>query len=171
MYNEAKQHKEGEREVDHTRLATAGSFCWNPECPEYAQVGHHNLRKFGQTAKGVQRYQCKTCKKTYAETKGTVFHGCHHSQQTILDCLAMLADRNSLAAIHRIKGVKEETVCEWLQRAAGHVEEIEAVLLANYPVTRAQLDALWTYVGHKGEKGGTAKRRPEALFGAARLLR
>jgi len=27
-----------------------------------------------------------------------------------------------------ICGVKEETVCAWLQRAAGHVEEIEAVL-------------------------------------------
>ena len=82
----------------------------------------------------------------------------------------MLADRNSLAAIHRIKGVKEETVCAWLQRAAQHVEEIEALLLANYPVSRVQLDALWTYVGHKGEKGGTAKKRPEAVSGVARPL-
>jgi len=82
----------------------------------------------------------------------------------------MLADRNSLAAIHRIKGVKEETVGEWLQRAARHVEEIETVLLANDSVNRAQLDALWTYVGHKGEKGGTAKKRPEAVSGVARPL-
>lgn len=49
-------------------------------------------------------------------------------------------------------------MCEWLHRTAQHVEEIEAQLLANYPVSRAQLDALWTYVGHKGEKGGTAKK-------------
>ena len=154
--------------MDQTSLAPAGSFCWNPDCPESAQVGHHNMRKFGQTAKGVQRYQCKVCKQTYAETKGTVFHGRHHCQQTILDCLAMLADRNSLAAIHRIKGVKEETVCEWLHQAAQQVEEIEAVLLANYSVSRVQLDALWTYVGHKGEKGGTAKKKTEAAFGGAR---
>ena len=82
----------------------------------------------------------------------------------------MLADRNSLAAIHRIKVVKEETVCEWVQRAATHVEQIEALLLANYPVSRAQLDALWTYVGHKGEKGGMMRKRHEAPFGAALLL-
>ena len=82
----------------------------------------------------------------------------------------MLADRNSLAAIHRIKGIKEETVCEWLQRAATHVEQIEALLLANYSVSRVQLDALWTYVGHKGEKGGMLKKRHEALFGAAPRL-
>jgi transposase-like protein len=153
--------------MDQRGLVASGSFCWNPDCPEYAQVDHHNIRKYGQTAKGVQRYQCKTCKKTSTETKGSVFHGCHHAPETILECLAMLADRNSLAAIHRIKGVKEETVGEWLQRAAQHVEAIEAVLLANYPVNRAQLDALWTYVGHKGEKGGTAKKRLEGASGVA----
>jgi transposase-like protein len=75
--------------MDQRGLAPAGSFCWNPDCPGYAQVGHHNLRKYGQTAKGVQRYQCKTCKKTSAQTKGTVFYGCQHSQETILECLAM----------------------------------------------------------------------------------
>ena len=63
----------------------------------------------------------------------------------------MLADRNSLAAIHRIKGVKEETVCEWLRRAAQHVEEIEAVLLANFSLSRAQLDTLWTYLGYDND--------------------
>ena len=157
--------------MEQTRLVAAGSFCWNRDCPDYGQVGHDNMRTFGQTAKGVQRYQCKTCKQTSSETKGTVFHGRHHGQQTILDCLAMLADRNSLAAIHRIKGVKEETVCAWLQRAAQHVEELEALLLANYPVSRVQLDALWTYVGHKGEKGGIVKKRLEAVSGGGRPLR
>jgi transposase-like protein len=53
----------------------------------------------------------------------------------------MLAERNSLAAIHRIKGIKEETVMDWLCKAASHVEEIEALLLANYPLTPVQLDA------------------------------
>jgi hypothetical protein len=39
-----------------------------------------------------------------------------------------------------------------LREAANHVEDIEAILLANYHLTRVQLDAMWTYVGHKGEK-------------------
>src|SRR5947209_15297219 len=95
-----------------------------------------------------------------------MFYQCRHSEEEIVECMQMLGDRTSLAAIHRIKGVKEETVCEWLQRAAQHVEEMEALLLANYPVRRAQLDALWTFVGHKGEKGGTAKRL-EAASGVA----
>ena len=43
----------------------------------------------------------------------------------------MLAERNSLAAIHRVKGIKEETVVDWLRKTAAHVEEIAALLLAN----------------------------------------
>src|SRR2546421_5910782 len=100
-----------------------------------------------------------------------MFYQCRHSEEEIVECMQMLGDRTSLAAIHRIKGVKEETVCTWLQQAAQHVEELEGVLLANYPVSRAQLDALWTYVGHKGEKGGTAKKRPEVASGEARPWR
>ena len=84
-----------------------------------------------------------------------------------MECLALLAERNSLAAIHRVKGVKEETVLAWLRLAAQHAERIEAILLANYRLTRAQLDAMWTYVGHKGEKGGARRRTSAALSGAA----
>jgi hypothetical protein len=62
---------------------------------------------------------------------------------------------------------QEETVLAWLCVAAQHVERIEAMLLANYRLTRAQLDAMWTYVGHKGEKGGAKKRTTAAASGAA----
>lgn len=77
----------------------------------------------------------------------------------------MLAERNSLAAIHRIKGIKEETVMDWLRKAANHVEVIEALLQANHHLTRVQLDAMWTYVGHKGEKVGILKSPIEAPSG------
>jgi hypothetical protein len=81
----------------------------------------------------------------------------------------MLAERNSLAAIHRIKGIKEETVMDWLLEAANHVEEIEAILLTNYHLTRVQLDAMWTYVGHKGEKVVIRKNMIEEASGEVLL--
>jgi transposase-like protein len=130
-------------------------------------VDHGNIRRFGRTQAGTQRYQCRTCSGTFVETIGTVFYGRHHSQATILECLALLAERTSLAAIHRVKGVKEETVMDWLRIAADHVERIEALLLANFRLERAQLDAMWTYVGHKGEKGGDRKKRTVAPSGVA----
>ena len=148
-------------------LGAPGSFCWNESCPEYGKVNHGNVRRFGKTRKGVQRYQCKRCGATFTETKGTVFYGCHTPQEVILECLALLSERNSLAAIHRVKGIKEETVSSWLCKAAHHVEQVEELLLASYSLSRAQLDALWTFVGHKGEKGGTWRRMRTAASGEA----
>jgi transposase-like protein len=154
--------------MEHMRLVSPGSCCWNQDCPDYGKVEQGNIIKFGRTNKGTQRYQCKTCQQTFVETKGTVFYGRHHSPETILECLAWLAERNSLAAIRRVKGIKEHTVLDWLREAAQHVEQIETLLLANYQLTRAQLDALWAYVGHKGEKGGTRKKRSAAPSGEGR---
>lgn len=153
--------------MEQTRLVHPSAFCWNPSCTDYGQVNCGNIRRFGRTQAGTQRYQCRTCGSTFVETIGTVFYGRHHSQQTILECLALLAERTSLAAIHRVKGIKEETVMDWLRIAAEHVERIEALLLANFHLTRAQLDAMWTYVGHKGEKGGAKSRTTAVASGAA----
>src|SRR5215510_7389900 len=140
--------------MEQTRLVHPSAVCWNPNCTDYGQVNRANIRRFGHTQPGTQRYQCRSCGSTFVETIGSVFYGRHHAQETILECLALLAERNSLAAIHRVKAIKEETVLDWLRIAADHVERIEALLLANFRLSRAQLDGLWTYVGHKGEKGG-----------------
>ena len=56
---------------------------------------------------------------------------------------------------------------DWLRTAADHVERIEALLLANYKLTRAQLDAMWAYVGNRGEKGATPKASSAAPSGVA----
>jgi transposase-like protein len=153
--------------MEQTTLVHPSAFCWNPHCTDYGKVHLDNIGRFGRTQAGTQRYQCRTCHGTFVETIGTVFYGRHHRQEMIIECLALLAERNSLAAIDRVKGVKEETVVAWLRLAAQQVERIEAILLANYRLSRAQLDAMWTYVGHKGEKGGARKRMTAAASGAA----
>ena len=148
-------------------LVPPSSFCSPASCSAYGQLDLGNIRKFGHTPGGVQRYQCRICRRTFVETIGTVFYGRRRPQETIIECLALLAERNSLAAIHRVKGVKEETVMAWLRLAAAHVERIEALLLANYKLTRAQLDAMWAYVGNKGEKGAMPKPTSAARSGVA----
>jgi len=44
------------------------------------------------------------------------------------------------------------------------------VLLIVEVNTRALVDALWTYVGYKGEKGGKLKKMQEDLFGEEQAL-
>jgi transposase-like protein len=153
--------------MEQTTFVHPRAFCWNPRCSDYGTVNLGNIRRFGRTQAVTQRYQCRTRKSTFVETIGTVFYGQHHRHEMIIECLALLAERNSLVAIHRVKGVKEETIVAWLRLATQHVERIEAILLANYRLTRAQLDAMWIYVGHKGEKGGVRSRTTAAPSSAA----
>src|SRR6266699_3957111 len=51
------------RDVD--LQASAPSFCENSQCPDYGKVERDNIRKFGKTRKGTQRWQCKTCQATW----------------------------------------------------------------------------------------------------------
>jgi transposase-like protein len=157
------------RYMQTAALAQAGSFCCNQECPDYSKVNAGHLRKFGQTRKGVPRRQCKTCKKVFAITKGTLFYRLRHSQQTVSECLGLVAERNSLAAIHRVKGVKEETTTTWIHKAALHCQQVEQVVLADYQPVCVQMDALWTFVGRKGLKGGDPKPQNKAISGGEPL--
>ncbi len=147
-------------------VVPAGSFCWNEACPQFGKVGEGNIRRYGKSRQGVQRLQCKACKKVFAATRGTPFYGVHDPEK-MLSALAMLCERPSLRGVQRALGVKPDTLSEWLGKAAAHVSVMERLLQERYKVTRAQLDGLWAYVGHKGEKGGARKRRSGAPSGAA----
>ncbi len=119
-------------------------------------------------AKGTQRYKCKHCGTTFVETEGTLFHGKHTSREEILEVLAMLAEGMRISSISRVKGFKEDTILRWLREAARHAEQVEAVLMYNYQVERAQIDGLWAYVGHKGRRKAIPKAKSGANSGAAR---
>jgi transposase-like protein len=142
-------------------LTQVGAFCPNPKCADYGQVqsAHQtNIIRFGLTKAGRQRYQCKTCERVFTETKGTLFYRRRVSATEILQALAQIAEGSRISSVSRTTGHKEDTLLAWLREAAQQVEAIEAVLLADYQVTRGQLDGLWAYVGNKGEK--TITRRP-----------
>ena len=148
------------------QIAQAGSFCPNEECPDYGRVDAGNLINFGFTKASTQRRLCKTCGDTFTVTRGTLFYRRRTAQKDIVETLAILADRGSIAGAARVKGVKEDTVSAWARAAAEHWENLEAILLKDYHLSRAQIDALWTFVSHKGEKGVAPKRRSEAPSGA-----
>ncbi len=153
----------GTLNMEEKRISTIGSFCLNEACEDYQQV--RNIIKYGKTETGVQRYSCKTFRKSFVETKGTMFYRLRHPEEEVVEYMAMLGDRNILAAIHRVKGIKEETVCNWLEKAASHVEQFEESIVRKHKLSRVQTDALWTYVGHKGEKGGGQRKTQGGHFG------
>lgn len=146
------------------RFVKSGAFCPNECCERYGQTESHRVIRFGKTASGVQRFQCTARGRTFTETKGTLFYKKQTPRKEILETLALLAEGSRISSISRVKGIKEDTILQWLREAAEHAEAVEEALLGDYGLRRAQVDGMWAYVRRK--KG--AKTRNTARFGVAR---
>jgi transposase-like protein len=154
-----------------SKFAQAGDFCPNTACDDYGKLqdkSQKTIIKFGKTKAGRQRYKCKSCNGTFTETKGTIFYRRRTPEDEIIETLALLAEGSRISSLSRVKGYKEDTILAWLRDAAKHAAEVEEALLATYQVKRGQLDALWAYVGNKGEKKTTQKPMKAASSGVPR---
>jgi transposase-like protein len=138
------------------KFAKTGDFCPNEACPDYGKLQNgqeqQNIKKSGKTRRGVQRFQCKTCRQTFTETSGTIFFRKRRSEHEILETLALVAEGSRISSLTRAKGIKEDTILRWLREAAQHAKQVEEALMTDFKVRRGQLDALWSYVRNKGEK-------------------
>jgi len=150
------------------KLAQVGQFCPNEQCELYGEIEAAQIIRVGKTKNGTQRYQCKGCDRTFTATHGTVFYRRQASRETILETLALLAEGVRISSIARTNGIKEDTILDWLRAAARQAEDVEEALLKDYRISQAQIDGLWTYVGHKGHKGGAPKAPRRVSSGAAR---
>lgn len=132
-----------------SELASVGDFCPNPECEHYGDIEVKIIIRYGKTRDGRQRFQCKTCKRTFNERKGTLFYQRKTDEKNLLECLALLAEGTRISSLSRAKGIKEDTILSFLRAAAHHAQQVEAILLNDYQIKQVQIDGLWTYVGHK----------------------
>ena len=147
-------------------FAAVGDFCPNTECALFEQLDQGNIIKFGKTRQGRQRFRCKQCQGCFCERTGTLFHGKHTDEAQIIEVLMMLVERMSIVAISRVKGIKEDTILSWVRQAGQHAEAVEEALFSRYEVSRAELDGLWSFVAHKGEKKTIRKPMRPARSGA-----
>ena len=85
-----------------------------------------------------------------------------------METLALIAEGSRVSSVARVKGHKEDTIVAWLREAGEHAEVIEAELLKDFRVERGQLDAMWSYVGNKGEKRDTRKQQTVVSSGERR---
>jgi len=154
--------------MDQKRVRV-GDFCPNSDCDDYGKLQSEeqtNIIGFGKTKAGRQRHKCKTCNRTFVETKGTIFYRRRTAEDEIIDILTLIAEDSRISSLARAKGHKEETIIDWIRAAGQHAERVEEVLLAEHKIERGQLDGLWAYVRNKGEKRTTLKPKRPASSGA-----
>jgi hypothetical protein len=102
------------------------------------------------TESGKRRiFRCRECETTFSETRDTVFFDLRTPEEKVIMALKMLLVRLYLQGISFVLGVTEETVLEWLRRAAEKADQINQHLLRDLPVTSIQLDQMWNFVRRK----------------------
>src|SRR5437773_879133 len=112
--------------MDLAPLDPSPQFCFNDECPDYGQVGKGNVYIHSHKER---RFDCHTCKGTFAETRGTMFYRLRTPPETIVDTIAQLVERGSIRGVARAKGVKPDTVISSLRLAGEHAAEVNAYLM------------------------------------------
>jgi len=88
-----------------------------------------------------RRSYCVTCGKTFSESRASLFYHLRTPRRDVLEAIGMLAERNSLRGIARVKGVKPETVFHWLESAGAQAAVVSDRLLHNLQLTPAHIDA------------------------------
>ncbi len=144
--------------MDLTPLDPSKQFCLNPECPDYGLVGKGNLYVHGHKAR---RYGCHTCRRTFVESKGTMFYRLRTPPEQIVEAIAQLVERGSIRGVARAKGVKPDTVIDWLRLAAKHAGEVNEYLVRDLHLSQVQVDELWTFV-RRSSRGSRQPRKPGA---------
>jgi IS1 family transposase/transposase-like protein len=117
-----------------------------------------------QTQSGKRRiFCCKECQTRFSETRDTVFFDLRTSEERVMLALKMLLVRVDLSRIAFVLDVTEESVLEWLRRAAQKAQQINQHLLRELPVTQVQLDEMWNFIGRKhSPEAGESKESPNA---------
>lgn len=136
--------------------------CPNATCMPYGQKDHGNIRSLAtyMTQSGKRRiFHGTTCDTQFLETQETVFFDLQTAEEKVMMALKMILVRVSLTNISFVLGVKEETVLEWLERAAQKIVEINTALLKELPVTEVQSDEMWSFV--KRQVSAQADGTPE----------
>src|SRR5215475_8752954 len=129
-----------------------GQPCPNPDCTHYRLMNRGNIRAISPslTQSGKRRiFRCRTCEQPFSDTRDTVFFDLRSPEEKVMMALKMLLVKVALSDIGFVLGVTEETVLEWLRRAAQKAHEVKAHLLCDLPVTQVQLDEMWSFIRRK----------------------
>lgn len=109
-----------------------------PYCGEEDRISIH--------AQKERRYRCGCCRRTFAETRGTMLHGSHYPHWVIVLVIALLAGGCPVQAIVFAFGIDERTVLAWQLKAGRHAQQVQAMLICQGDIDLGQVQADELYV-------------------------
>lgn len=107
-------------------------FCPNMECSDRGKTGNGNITIHSRKDR---RYHCKTCGKTFTETKGTALHGLKKDHDLFMIVVTLLAFGCPIQAIVKAFGLDERTVQRWQHKAGQQCQRVHEQVIG-----QAQMD-------------------------------
>lgn len=125
-------------------------------CPTCQNEG----RKFGKDRDGNQRFQCLTCKKTFADRPARPLGDMRLDMEQALVCLHHLVEGVSVRATVRLTGTSKKTILDLLVMMGERCERLLAGRMDKLPVVDVQVDEVWGFVQMKEKR--RKREQPDA---------
>jgi transposase-like protein/IS1 family transposase len=122
--------------------------------------------KIGKDRKGNQRYLCKKCRKSFADSQDKPLESMRLPMEKALLCLKLLVEGNSIRSTERITGVEKKTILSLLVLAGEKCERLLNEKIKGVAVRDVQADEMWGYVGMK-EKTKRRQLKSDSTLGDA----
>lgn len=119
------------RVMEQPALDPALMIC--PHCQEEQRIGIHSIRE--------RRYRCHECGRTFAETKGTVFFGCHYPIWLITVVVTLLAFGGPPSALMAAFFLDERTISAWHRKAGIHAKGVQETQVCQGGLALGQVQA------------------------------
>src|SRR3954452_24392914 len=117
-------------------------FCHNLDCPARGVAGRGKIQIH---SRADRRYRCTTCRRTFAETRGTPLYRKRTAPDVITTVLTLLTHGCPTQAIVAAFGFDKRTVAAWQQQAGQHCQQVHThvVQQAQTDLQHAQADEMW----------------------------
>lgn len=103
-------------------------------------------KKAGKHLNGLQRFQCKSCKRRFAEERPRPLNNMRLPLERALLCLQLLVEGSSIRSTERITGVEKSTIISLLLLAGEKCERLLNKHIRNIKVADVQADEIWGFV-------------------------
>ena len=144
------------------------AVCQKSQCSFFRNERGKDITKQGRNYAGHQRFLCKHCNKSFAETKGTPLYQKKLSERKIIQICKELVEKKGIRAVERTLGVHRDTICNLLNDVANHALAMTNHMVHDLGLSTYEADEILTIV--KKNKKNLTKKQIYSLNQAKRQL-
>src|SRR5688572_25636128 len=107
--------------------------CPNSDCGASERIGVHSLKE--------RRYICHRCKRTFADTRGTLLYRLKQPLDLVLVVVTLLAYGCPTPALVAAFGLDARTIAAWQCKAGQHAKRVQEQVVCHGTVDLGQVQA------------------------------